>query len=338
MKKYSLIFLAIFLTGCLATPAPTANPAEVGLTMFADKINAEATQAAVNSVFTATAQIYAVTATYQAAGTQEAVTQQARMDAQATADQDRKDAQATQQRIDADARATQQRIDADATQAQARRDAEATSAQARLDVESTQQAQGTATAFSVTQAVLPTHALWTQQAVEQQVILGTNAVELSNLEVQQQRQTNTIDWALPSLAAIGLTITAVVYVLRHSRTREIKDEDGKVQVLIFDNQTALKPGLMAKPVLELKAMNMPDLASPAEQARVTERSQMIEALAAMPAQTSNSAAGAFNTYFSSTREKPYDIIDAEQLPPTGLLDPQALKSIENDWKEANKDG
>ncbi len=85
-------------------------------------------------------------------------------------------------------------------------------------------------------------------------------------------------------------------------------------------------------------MSMPQLTAPAEQSKVTERAQMIKALAVMPAQTSNSAAGAFNTYFSSSREKPYDIIDAEQLPPAGLLDPQALKSIENDWKEANKDG
>ena len=325
MKKYSIIFLALFLTGCITPPVATPNPAEVGLTMFADKVNAEATQAAVNSVFTATAQMYAVTATYQAAGTQEAVTQRARLDAEATSQQKRMDTQATQQRIDADA-----------TQAQARREMEAQATQARMDIESTQQAQATANAFAMTQAVAPTHNLWTQQAVEQQIVIGTNEVELSNLAVQQQRDTNTIDWALPALASIGLTITAVVYVLRYSRTREIRNDDGEVEMVIFDNIKAIKPALMAKPVLLLEAMTMPDVASPAEQARVTERAQAVQALKAMPATTTPSAAAAFNKYFSAAQEKPYDIVDADALP-AGLLDVEALKSLENDWKEANRD-
>lgn len=335
MKKYLLV-LAFFLTAC-ATPAPTPNPAEVGLTMFANKINAEATQMAVNSVFTATAQVYGLTATVQAAGTQEAVTQQARIDAQATADQNRADAQATADQRRMDAQSTQQRIDAEATQSQARREMEAQATQARMDIESTQQAQATANAFAMTQAVAPTHNYWTQQAVEQQIVIGTNAVELSNLEVKQQQQTNTIDWAIPTLGAIGLTITAVVYVLRHSRTREIKNENGDIEMVIFDNAKAIKPALMAKPVLMIEAMTMPDVSSPADQRAVTERAQMIQALSVMPVNTSNAAAGAFNQYFGQQKEKPYDIVDAETLPPAGLLDPEALKSIEKDWKD-NNDG
>lgn len=312
MKKYLLV-LAFFLTAC-ATPAPTPNPAEVGLTMFADRVNAEATQMAVNSVFTATAQVYGLTATVQAAGTQEAVTQQARIDAQATADQNRADVQAT---------ADQRRMDAQATQA-------------RMDIESTQQAQATANAFAMTQAVAPTHNYWTQQAVEQQIVIGTNAVELSNLEVKQQQQTNTIDWAIPTLGAIGLTITAVVYVLRHSRTREIKNENGDIEMVIFDNAKAIKPALMAKPVLMIEAMTMPDVSSPADQRAVTERAQMIQALAVMPVNTSNAAAGAFNQYFSQAKEQPYDIVDTDALP-AGLVDVEALKSMEGDWKEAKGD-
>lgn len=331
MKKY-LLFLALFLTGC-ATPQPTPNPAEVGMTMFADKINSEATQARIDSIFTATAQVYAVTATFQAAGTQIAVTQQARIDAQSTADQSRADAQATADQRRSDAQATQQRIDADATQAQARRDMEIQATQMRLDIESTQQAQATANVFMMTQAVAPTHNMWTQQAVEQQIIIGTNAVELSNLEVQQQQQTNTIDWALPMLGAIGLTATAVVYVLRHSRAREFKDDDGNIQVIVFDGDKAVRPDRFTGPVLDLKNMNMPLLSPPAEQAKVTERAQMVQALAVMPVNTSNAAAGAFNQYFGQQKETPYDVIDADALP-TGLVDVEALKSLEKDWMEA----
>ncbi len=333
MKKYLLLFLALFLTAC-ATPAPTPNPAEVGLTMFANKINAEATQMALNSVFTATAQVYGLTATVQAAGTQEAVTQQARMDAQATADQSRADAQATADQRRMDAQATQQRIDADATQSQARREIEAQATQARMDIESTQQAQATANAFQMTQSVAPTHNYWTQQAVEQQIIIGTNQVELSNLEVKQQQETNTIDWAAPLSFAVFFAIAASASAFVYLKTREIKDEEGRTRVIITDGKV-VRPDLFTGPLLDLKTMNMPLLAPAAEQSRVTERAQMVDALSVMPVNTSNAAAGAFNQYFSANKEKPYDIVDAETLPPAGLLDPEALKSIEKDWKDAN---
>lgn len=303
------------------------------MTMFADKINSEATQARIDSIFTATAQVYAVTATFQAAGTQIAVTAQARQDADATAQQQRVDAQATADQRRADAQATQQRIDADATQAQARRDMEIQATQMRMDIESTQQAQATANAFQMTQFVAPTHNYWTQQAVEQQIVIGTNAVELSNLEVEQQRQTNTVDWALPALGAIGLTIAAVVFILRYSMAREFKDEDGNTRVIVFNNEKAVKPDLFTGPVLDLKTMNMPMLAPPAEQARVTERAQMVQALSVMPVNTSNAAANAFNQYFGQPKEAPYDVVDADALP-TGLVDVEALKSLEKDWMEA----
>lgn len=334
MKKY-LLFLALFLTGC-ATPQPTPNPAEVGMTMFADKINSEATQARIDSIFTATAQVYGVTATFQAVGTQEAVTQQARIDAQSTADQGRADAQATADQRRVDAQATQQRIDADATQAQARRDMEIQATQMRLDIESTQQAQATANAFVMTQQVAPTHNMWTQQAVEQQIIIGTNQVELSNLEVQQQRDTNTVDWAAPLSFAVFFAISAAIAVFIYLQTRELKDDDGRIRGVIIKGKV-VRPDLFTGPLLDVKNQNMPLLAPPAEQSRVTERAQMVDALSVMPVNTSNAAAGAFNEYFSKQKEKPYDIVDAETLPPANLLDTEALKSIEKDWKD-NNDG
>ncbi len=332
MKRYVLL-LAFLLAACAPS---TPNPAEVGMTMFADKINSEATQARIDSIFTATAQVYGVTATYQAVGTQEAVTQQARIDVQATSDQARMDAQATADQRRADAQATQQRIDADATQAQERRNAEIQATQMRMDIESTQQAQATANAFMMTQAVAPTHNYWTQQAVEQQIIIGTNQVELSNLEVKQQQETNTVDWAAPLSFAVFFALAAAVSAFVYLQTRELKDEDGRTTVIITKGKV-IKPALFTGPLLDLKNMDMPLLAPPAEQARVTERAQMVEALAVMPVNTSNAAAGAFNQYFGQQKEKPYDIVDAETLPPAGLLDPEALKSIEKDWKD-NNDG
>lgn len=327
MKKYKLLLLLLFLTACSAeTPVPTPDPAEVMLTMFANKVNAEATQAAVNSVFTATAQVAAATYTAQAIGTQEAVTQQARIDAQATADQQR-----------ADIQATQQRIDAVSTEAQARRDMEATAAQARLDIQTTQQAEVIATAGMMTQMVLPMHNSWTQQAVEQSIIIGTNQVELSNLEVAQQRDTNKLEWAVPFSVALLLSVAAVVFILRYSNAREFKNDDGEIDVIVFGGNKVYKPALAAKPLLLLDSNQMPDLVSPAEQAKVTERAQAVKAISVMPVQTSNNASGAFNKYFSSPQEKPYEIIDGDILPPAGLLDGEALKSIEHDWKEAKRE-
>ena len=331
MKKYTFLLLAIFLASCGASQPSSAD---VALTMMSDKVHSEATQAVVNSMFTATAQIQGVTATYEAAGTQVAVTQQARIDAEATAQQSRNDAQATAEQGRKDAQATQQRSDADATQAQGRRDMEIQATQMRLDIESTQQAQATAMAFQMTQVVIPTHNLWTQQAVEQQIIIGTNQVELSNLEVQQQQQTNTVDWALPALGAICLTVTAVVYILRHSNTREIKNDDGDIEMILIGGKQAIRPALLTGPVLDLHAMTMPDLASSVEeQSRVTERAQAIEALKAMPVATTPSAGQAFNKYFGTTPEQPYDIVDTDALP-AGLVDVESLKSLEGDWMEA----
>ncbi len=327
MKRYLIVLIAVFLAGCgsAAIPpiAPTATPnaGELALSMMQRQLEANATAQQVGLQFTATAQIIAQTSTAQQLIIDTGYTQQARIDAQATADQRRQDIQATQQRIDADA-----------TQAQARRDMEIQATQMRLDIESTQQAQATANAFVMTQQVAPTHNYWTQQAVDQQIIIGTNEVALSNLEVDQQKQTNTVEWVVPFLIALGLAGAAVVYILRYSTAREFKDEDGNTRVIVFNGEKAVKPDLFTGPVLDLKAMNMPLLAPAAEQAEVTKRAQMVDAIKAMPVTTSSNAAAAFNqTFTSSQPEPPYDIVDAV---PAALLDGEALKSIEKDWKEA----
>jgi hypothetical protein len=99
MKKYILILL-LFLTACSGTASPevtptsTPNPGEILMQLGSDKIAAESTQASVNMLFTATAQVIGITSTSQFLATQDAVTQQARIDAQATSDQGRRDAAA----------------------------------------------------------------------------------------------------------------------------------------------------------------------------------------------------------------------------------------------------
>lgn len=329
MKKILVIVVSFLIAACGAevpvTPEPTAtpNPGEIALQMIQAQMGAEATAQIVGLQFSATAQVIGQTTTAQAYVTQEAITAQARLDAQATADQRRRDAQATQQRIDAEA-----------TQAQARLDAEATAEQARLDLKATQQAQATSTAFMMTQAVMPTHNLWTQQAVEGEIILATNEVELSNLAVQQQRQTNTLDWAVPMGIAILLTLGLLAYVYGHAQVREIKDAEGNVQVIVYRNEKMVAPGLLPKPVLLLNSGEMPDMTDTREQSEIVRRDQMVRALANMPVNPDGHGVAAFNASFGASHSVPYEILDAV---PAGLLDPEAEKAIEKDWKEGENE-
>jgi hypothetical protein len=313
MKKILILIPLLFiLAACggqtypYGTPTPTPNPGEIALQMVQQQMAAEATAQVVGLQFTATAQVMGVTATHQAYGTQEAITQQARQDAQATA------AQAL-----AYAQATQQRIDIEATQVQARLDAEATQAQARLDLQATQQAEATSTAFVMTQAVMPTHNLWTQQAVEQQIIIATNEVELSNLAVQQQRQKNPWEWSLPMLGAVVLVIGFLLYVRNHSKVREIKNAYGDVDVLILNGETMITPRLLPKPVFDIETRQMPDMTDPDQQAEIVRRDQGIRALEVMPVNPAGHAVSAFNGYFSDTA-------DAKKIPPVEILKPEDI--------------
>ncbi len=338
-----LVVIAIFLLGvfasCSAPSAPaTPNPAEVGMTMMADKVNAEATQARLGIIFTTTAQIVGATSTQQAQYIMATGTQQARLDAEATSQQSHAWAQATSDQARRDVQATQSRIDADATQEQARRDAEATSQQARLDMDATFRAAGTATAFVITQTAIPPANTYTAIANQQSIALANNNVQMSNLEVEQQRQKNTPEWVVPFLIAIIATIVGGIYAMRWSRVREVKDEDGTIRMVIFDNQRAVAPALLPGPVLTMtkEAVTMPLLtATVDEQARVTERAQAVEAIKAMPQNPTSSSASAFNHYFGNDRQDvPFDVIDADDTPPAGLIDGQSMQSLNKDWKDA----
>lgn len=330
-KKNLLVGFLLLLAACAPAPATsmpteTPNPGEIALQMVQQQMAAEATQQVVALQFTATAQVIGQTSTVQAYGTNAAITQQARIDAQSTADQALRFAQATQQRIDADA-----------TQAQAQRNAEATADQARLDLQATQQAQATSTAFLLTQIVQPTHQYWTQQAVEQDIVLATNDVELSNLAVEQQRQTNTLDWAFPMGVAILLTLGLLAYVYGHAQVREIKNADGDIEMIVFKNRKAIKPALLPKPMLLLDSGEMPDVTTMQEQSDIVRRDQGIKALANMPVSPTAGGAQTFNSFFSPPEKpaQPFEIVDADSLP-AGLLDGEAVKAIEKDWKEANE--
>lgn len=334
-----LLFLSLLVLISLAcgassiiTPTPTVvSAADIGMTMIGDRLNAEATQQKFDSIVEITEQVVAATATQQAVFVQATQSQQARDDAQATAQKAEANAQATSAQERRDAQATQQRIDADSTQlavnaqaTQMRLDFEATQSQARLDLAATQQAEGTARAWTVTQSVLPTHDYWTQQAVQQDMLLATNEVELSNLKVMQQQDTNVIEWVVPLLIALFAAGVGANYLANWSKIREVKNGNGDVEFVIFRNQKAIAPRLMPKPLLELETGEMPDVTDPKEQAEIVKRDQGIRALEVMPDHPSDQAAGAFNDIFSfGGGQRPLPVIQwvpAEKVQPEGILE------------------
>jgi hypothetical protein len=175
-------------------------------------------------------------------------------------------------------------------------------------------------------------------ANQQAIILQNNEIQQSNLEVEQQRQKNTVEWAMPFIIAFMAALVGAVFVIRYSRTREIRDEDGGVQVLVLDNKNVISPKLLAGPVLDVQAMTMPQLVDPAEQRTVTMRAQTVEALKAIPVDPSKNAMPLFADVFGQKKqEDAFEIIEGETLPPAGLMDGEAVKSLDKDWKEANRE-
>lgn len=332
MKKlFFLIPLVVFLAACgtwqtypVVAPVSTPNAGEIALQMLQEKAEAEATSQIVSYQFTATAQVIGATTTAQFLSTEATITQQARIDGQATSEQARRDVAETQQRIDLET-----------AQAQTQRAFEAGATQARMDLEATQRAESTATTFSITQAVIPTHNLWTQQAVEQQIIIATNEVELSNLAVKQAQDTNSIKWQIPLLVALVVLIVGTIVILRDSRWKIIKNGDGDI-VGVGHAMTYITPNLLPGPVLDLESKEIHDVTDKETQNNVTRRAQGIEALKVMPVNPTQNGATAFNHLFGEENtEDPFEVIDGDILPPAHLLDSETLKVTEKDWQDAN---
>jgi hypothetical protein len=275
------------------------------MTMGAQQLDARATQARVDQVFTMTAQIYQITATAQA-----------QIYIQGTAEQARKDAVATDQQSRRDAAATQARRDVEATEVQYRRDVEATAQQYQQNVIGTGTAQQAAIWNGMTQSAVPTHAAWTQQAVEAEQTLTTNSLQLSDLQVEKQRQTNTVSWFLPYSAAIVAVIVVAVVMLRRSRVHEVKNEDtGVVEGLLLDADTLIRPQLLTGPVLKLgkDGPHVPQVSDPGEQSEVTRRAQAIEALRAMPTQQPTANATLMsNSVFSESKKPVIEVLQPGQ--------------------------
>lgn len=335
-KQFAFLFLVFVIvaaqmacsfptSGVTPTPTATPNAGEIALNMIQQQMAAEATSQIVGLQFTATAEILGATATSQAIGTADAITQQARIDAISTSDQARADAAATQQRIDAVSTAEQQR-----------QDAIFATGQAIIAVQNTQSANGTATFTSMTLTAIPGDATSTQIAIDNQIAIGQKNVEKAELDLQRARDTNILKAYGPWTLVVFLAALAGIVIWRQTRWYVIKNGYGDIEGIGHD-QKLINPRYMPGAVLDLKAMNMPQLTDRVTQTEIIRNDQKIRALEAIPVNPSESGRAAFDVFFSGEKkEDPFEIIDGEELPPANLLDVETLKITEKEWQDANK--
>lgn len=329
-----VVFIALtLLAGCTSSndlPAATptsVNPAEVALTMVWQKANAEATQMAVNIQFTATGQVIEATRNVENTQAAVAITEQARKDAQATDAQNRRDAAATEQRKRDDAAATEQRRRDDAATEQTRRDVEATAQQNQLNIIGTATAQQQDLWNQATMEVLPIHNAWTQQAVYIEQTLAANDAELSNLNVEQQRDTNTIDWLAPLIGvAIIIGVFAIVQIRKSRLQKVVNEEDGTVEGVLVDDKL-IKLDLMPTPVMDLsgKTPTAPEMTDPETQKAVTRMALGVRALRELPAQMPpQMSVGLYNGVFGEQQTKKPVV----QVLPEGQTPKDILEELE----------
>jgi len=105
-------------------------------------------------------------------------------------------------------------------------------------------------------------------------------------------------------------------VMRYSRVREVKNDDGDIELVLIDDK-AIRPRLLPEPVIvldgeEVKAVPITDRA---EQAEVTRRAQAVDALKNMPVNPTGQAAQTFNKFFDQPQTRPQiEVLEDGKLP------------------------
>jgi hypothetical protein len=276
MKKLVFLFLLLGMAmlACegsvisMATPMPAPNPLDIGATMMAAQMAAKATEQSIGLQFTGTAQVFSLTATIQAIGTQEAVKQQAR----------------------ADARATQQRLDAEATQEQAKRDQQSTATyeafmahqtmtQQSFQVTSTAQMIGTQTAYPQTeQASEATQAMAVVYGKAQEIEVNAKAKSVE-YALERERVTNMIRAWVPWMGFVIVLGVLAVVALQNSRTRVVqKDAFGALPGLVLEGVAIDMDSLTSARLLTDGSVEFKQ-----HDDKITERKQQVEMVRAMPA-------------------------------------------------------
>jgi hypothetical protein len=162
-----------------------------------------------------------------------------------------------------------------------------------------------------TSQVLPTHALWTQEAVRS--IQTIEAGEAAKVELAVRRQTmkNVFDALLPWTIVVGSIIVLARGFAEFVKTRvHSRDEHGRVPLLQVKTDTGdtivIKPELMESSTMKIQKDGAVVRYTPMderEQSDINRRSQAVEAIAALPTPYAQSGAKILTGEFNSARAR-----------------------------------
>lgn len=150
--------------------------------------------------------------------------------------------------------------------------------------------QNTAVAAAATNAVLPTHAIWTQNAVYVIQTVEQGNAEKVALAVKRQETKNILDALLP-----WTLVVIAVYVLGKGLFKWLRqrvhqrDEHGRQPLITIEddagNTNIIKPEILPKAITSISAtgaVRAYELTSGEEQADINRRNQAVDALAVLP--------------------------------------------------------
>lgn len=169
--------------------------------------------------------------------------------------------------------------------------------------------QNTAVAMAATNAVLPTHAVWTQAAVYAIQTIEQGEADKVGLAVKRQQLQNGFQALVPWLAFIGITFAVTVGFNTFIKTRvHPRDEHGRTQILQMraDNgdTVIIRPELMESATMKIAkdgAIVRYEPMDKQEQSDINRRTLAVEAIAALPTPYAQTGGKIVTSEFNTTR-------------------------------------
>ena len=173
------------------------------------------------------------------------------------------------------------------------------------------ESQGTQLAAAATQAVLPTHAIWTLDAIQAQQTIEAGEASKVKLAVRRQELRNGFDALLPWTLIVSATIVIALGFMQFVKTRvHTRDEHGAVPLLQMraDNGDTifLKAENMETGVTKIQKDGSVIRYAPMdaqEQSDITRRNQAVEAIRALPTPYAGTGAKIITSEFSTTHAR-----------------------------------
>ncbi len=171
--------------------------------------------------------------------------------------------------------------------------------------------QNTAVAQVATSQVLPTHAIWTQNAVNALATIEQGEADKVALAVRRQEMKNVFDAYLPWLLIVGAIVVVARGFGEYVKTRvHARDEHGRVPLIQMKTDSGdtivIKPELMDGSTMKIQKDGAVVRYAPMdaqEQSDINRRAAAVEAIAALPTPYAQSGAKIITSEFNSTHAR-----------------------------------